>query len=93
MRTIRSSPTNYMMRALIELERIAYFLKLPSFLHISRFFISHVAWPHVILENPDVEIVMMVPPTEPFITHWNRNLLQMGVVPKPERVRPWRRRR
>jgi hypothetical protein len=80
--------TYFAIRAITEWERLAYLFRLPSCLHLTRIFMNRVAWPHVILENPEVEIAMMIPPPEPFIVQWERTLQQVGSVPDPERVRP-----
>jgi hypothetical protein len=67
---------------LYELDRVGRWLHLP-FLRPSRAVISHAVWPHIIFENPEFELIALVPPSQPYIVMWNR-MLQEGEGPEPE---------
>jgi hypothetical protein len=82
-RYTRSSGVRYgIMMVLSEIERLGNWLNL-SFLRPSRLISDRVVFPQFVLENRDFELVMIVPPSKPYIVQWNRMLLY-GEGPEPE---------
>jgi hypothetical protein len=63
--------------ALIDLERLMMSLKI-EMLRPSKFICRHAVWPHCIFENPEFDLVAVVPPTRRHIQHYEEVLREVA---------------